>query len=208
VLICFSLVWALPQFLSEDGALLDVIHRELLTDPPPQLHEFISMWLATGIALPEANYCVRANIIKSYFPNIHSSQHFQIQCHLGFVYEFMVRGYAPYFLPMVANFTRIHENQRNKRLLSIEKPAARLYLASVSNYKNRVLTGLTTHYFLNGRSEIVGKIRTSELFVFRLKILRHTLLRSKLCRTDFYTLMIKALNIISSSLSSLTAVLK
>jgi glycosyltransferase involved in cell wall biosynthesis len=186
-----TLVWGFPQYMSENGDLLNVSYQEFFNDPPPQKQEFLALWLANGIVFPEGNYCVRSDIIKRHFPDEQSEKHFQIHCHLGFMYQFMVQGYCPYFLPAVANFGRTHHDQRGQRLGSIEKPAQAVYFKSVKDYGKRLLRGQTTHRFRNGRSEVIGEIRPNELWSVRRKIWRHKIIRSRLLRLDPYTLALK-----------------
>ena len=183
-----SMVWGFPQYMSEEGDLLNVSYQEFFNDPPPQKHEFLALWLANGFCLPEGNYCARSEIIKQYFPNEHSENHFQIHCHLGFMYHFMVQGYCPYFIPVVANFGRTHHDQRGQRLRTIEKPAQATYFRYVKEYRRSLLRGAAVHRFRNGRSAVIREIGPGDLWSWRKKIWRHRILRSRLLRVDPYTL--------------------
>jgi len=186
-----SLVWGLPQDLSEGGDLLGVTYSEFFTDPPPQKQEFLALWLASGFVLPEGNYCVRSDIIRRYFPNEQSEEHFQIQYHLGFIYKFFVQGYCPFFLLMVANFGRAHHDQRSLRRFDIEKPAADMYIKSVKDYRKKLFSGMARHYFRNARSEVIGELGPKDLWQLRIKMWRNKILRSRLLRIDLYTLLLK-----------------
>jgi glycosyltransferase involved in cell wall biosynthesis len=186
-----TLIWGFPQYMSEEGDLLNVSYQDFFNDPPPQKQEFLALWMASGFVFPEGNYCVRSEIIKQYFPNETSERHFQIHPHLGFMYRFMTQGYCPYFIPAVANFGRTHHDQRGQRLSSIEKPAQTIYFKSVKDYTRKLLRGETTHSFRNGRSEMIGEIKSDELFSLHRKIWRHKILRSRLLRLDPYTLALK-----------------
>lgn len=183
-----SIVWGLAQYMSEQGDLLNVAFQDLFNDPPPQKQEFLGLWLANGFCLPEGNYCVRAEIIKRYFPNEHSGSHFQIHCHLGFMYHFMVQGYCPYFIPVVANFGRTHHDQRGQLLRAVEKPAQATYFRLAREYRRSLLRGTAVHRFRNGCSEIIQEIGPGDLWSWRKKIWRHRILRSRLLRVDPYTL--------------------
>lgn len=186
-----ALVWGFPQYMSEGGDLLNVTYQEFFNDPPPQKQEFLAMWLVNGFCLPEGNYCVRSEIIKRSFPNERSEKDFQIHCHLGFMYQFMVQGYCPYFLPVVANFGRIHHDQRGQRLMDIERTAQATYFRHVKDYRRNLISGRVLHSFRNGRSEIISDIRPEEQGAWRRKIWRHRILRSRLLRVDPYTLALK-----------------
>jgi glycosyltransferase involved in cell wall biosynthesis len=186
-----ALVWGLPLCISEDGDLRQLLYQEFLNDPPPQKQEFLALWLANGFTLPEGNYCARREIVKQCLPDRQSEEHFQIQFHLGLMYQFMVHGYCPYFLPVIAHFFRAHHDQRSQQLLGIEKPAAIMYFKSMKDYRKKLLKGETTHCFRNGRSEIIREIEPNELWSLRRKIWRHRILRSRLLRRDLYALALK-----------------
>jgi len=126
-----SLVWALPQYMSEEGALLRVAYQDFLEDPPPQREDFLPFWLATKFVLPEGNYCARSDVLRENFPDERAKDHYKIQCHLGFMYNFMTRGYCPLFVPEVVSFGRLHAGQRGQRLQAAERPAFRKYVEDV-----------------------------------------------------------------------------
>lgn len=186
-----SLVWGFAQYMSEEGGLQNVSYQELFSDPPPQKEEFLALWLANGFVLPEGNYCVRTEIIRRHFPNQLSEKHFRIHPHLGFMYQFMEQGYCPYFVPVVANFGRMHQDQRGQRLKEIEWPAAATYFRRVKEYRTRLLEGTAIHRFRNGRAEVIQEIGRGVLWSWRRKIWRHRILRSRLLRIDPYTLWLK-----------------
>jgi len=186
-----SLVWGLAQDMSEGGDLLSVTNAEFFNDPPPQKQEFLALWLANGIVLPEGNFCVRSEVIKQYFPNEKSESFFQIHPVLGFMYQFMLNGYCPYFLRMAANFGRIHQDQRSQLFFDIEKPAVEMYFKSLKDYRKRLFSGKARHYFRNARSEVIGELSPNDLWPLRMKIWRHKIFRSRLFRLDPYTLVLK-----------------
>jgi glycosyltransferase involved in cell wall biosynthesis len=186
-----ALVWGLPQYMSENGDLLNVSYADFLTDAPPQKQEFLAFWLATGFVFPEGNYCVRAHIIKSLFPGNDAPDYFRTMPHLGFMYELMTRGYLAYFVPAVVNYGRIHVEQRGRRLLKEEAPAAAAYFKRVKEYRHLLLKGKVTHSFRNGRGEVIGVLDRSRIQCLRWQIWRHRILRSRLLRRDPYTLMFK-----------------
>jgi len=183
-----SLVWALPQYMSEEQDLLNVSYQEFFNDPPPQKQEFLSFWLATGFCFPEGNYCVRSDIIKRLFPDERSDDYFRIQSHLGFMYQFMVNGHCPYFMPIVASYGRIHHDQRGQKLRDIERPAYVMYRKRIKRYMNDLFRRRTQHVFRNGRSEIFDQLIPEKLWRLRRQIWRHKILRSPVVRLDPYTL--------------------
>lgn len=186
-----SLVWGFAQTMSEDGDLLNVCYQEFFSDPPPQKQDFLAFWLASGFPLPEGNYCVRNEVLKTWFPDRQSSDWFRTCPHLGFMYRFFTQGYNPYFIPVVANFGRTHHDQRSQRLSDVEKPGQVAYLKAVKEYGKSILKRSTIHRFRDGKSQVVGQIQPHELHSLRRCIWRHRLLRARLVRVDPYTLALK-----------------
>ncbi len=142
-----SLVWGFAQTMSEDGDLLNVCYQDFFADPPPQKQDFLAFWLASGFPLPEGNYCVRNEVLRTWFPDRQSSDWFRTCPHLGFMYRFFTQGYSPYFIPVVANFGRTHHDQRSQRLSDVEKPGQVAYLKAVKEYGKSILRRSTIHRF-------------------------------------------------------------
>jgi glycosyltransferase involved in cell wall biosynthesis len=186
-----TVVWGFPQYMSEAGDLLNLSYQEFINDPPPQKQEFLALWLANGFVLPEGNYCARSEILKRCMPHGQSEKNFQIHLHLGIMYQLIVQGYCPYFLPVVANFGRTHHDQRGQRLSNIEQPAAAMYFRSVNDYRKRLLRGKVIHHFRNGRSEVIGEIRPDDLWRLRKKIWRHKIFRSLLLQLSLFAIVQK-----------------
>jgi glycosyltransferase involved in cell wall biosynthesis len=186
-----SLVWGFAQTMSEEGDLLNVCFQDFFSDPPPQKQDFLAFWLVSGFPLPEGNYCVRSEVIRAWFPDTRSSDWFRTCPHLGFMYRFFTQGYCPYFIPVVANFGRLHHDQRSQRLSAVEKPGQVAYLKAVKEYGKSILRGSRVHQFRDGQSQIVGQIPPPEPQSLRKKMWRHRLLRSRLIRIDPFTLALK-----------------
>lgn len=186
-----SLVWGFAQTMSEEGDLLNVSFQDFFADPPPQKQDCLAFWLASGFPLPEGNYCARSDVIKKWFPDAQSRDWFRACPHLGFMCNFFSQGYSPYFIATVANFGRIHHDQRSQRLSDVERPGQAAYAAAVKNYGRSILSGNTVHRFRNGRSQVIGEIQPHQLSSLRRRIWRHRLLRSRLLRVDPYTLALK-----------------
>jgi glycosyltransferase involved in cell wall biosynthesis len=186
-----SLVWGFAQTMSEEGDLLNVCFQDFFTDPLPQKRDFLAFWLVSGFPLPEGNYCVRSEVIRTWFPDTRSSGWFRTCPHLGFMYKFFTEGYSPYFIPVVANFGRLHHDQRSQRLKDVEKPGQAAYLKAVKEYGKSILRRNTVHRFRNGMSQVIGQIQPQDLVSLRKNMWRHRLLRSPLLRRDPYTLALK-----------------
>jgi len=168
-----SLVWGLPQYMMEDGSLGRVVNQEFLRKAPPQKKDFFAYWLAYAHGFPEGNYCMRRRVFEECFPQRNRTERFFVGIHYEFLYEFHTRGYLPYFLPIVANFGRIHANQRVERLSDELDQESGLYNKMCKDYGKQVLQGKATHYFRNGSSEIIGEIKKEELGRLRWDIARH-----------------------------------
>jgi glycosyltransferase involved in cell wall biosynthesis len=186
-----SLVWALPQYMSEDGALLRVAFQDFLEDPPPQEEDFLPFWLATRIVLPEGNYCVRANVLRETFPDQKAPHHYRIHCHLGFMYNFVTRGYCPLFVPEVVSYGRLHEGQRGQRLQAEEKPAFAQYVEDVRLYASKLFRGEVVHAFRDGTSAVTSEVHAPDTGRLRRQYWAHRLSRSRLLRTAPYSLFAK-----------------
>jgi len=188
-----SLVWGLPQYMSEEGNLLNVSYQSFFIAPPPQKQGFLAFWLATGFVFPEGNYCVRGDIIKRHFPTKTSESYFQIHPHLGFMYYFMTQGYCPYFICAVANYGRTHCDQRGQRLKAIEQPAAEEYFKRVKEYRQSVLEG-NKHSFRNAHSDKIGELDGENLWHLRKLMWRYKILESPIFQLSIYNLLIKIIN--------------
>lgn len=188
-----SLVWGFPQSMSEDGNLLNVSFQDFFVDPPPQKRELFPFWLATGLPLPEGNYCVRREVVLKWFPGSASTDWFRICPHLGFMYNFFTQGYSAYFISAVANYGRTHQDQRSRRLIDVEKPAQMAYKRAIRQYRRHLLHQRTVHYFRDGYSRICGRLEPTELWSLRRAIWRHSILRSRILRLDPCTLVHKVL---------------
>jgi glycosyltransferase involved in cell wall biosynthesis len=145
-----SLVWALPQYMTESGVLQAVAYADFLADAPPQKADFLPFWWVTKMPFPESNYCVRAHLLDRFFPTDDSPEHFRIHPHLGFMHDFMVNGYLPWFLPEVVSFGRLHADQRGKRLWHVERPAQLRYNADVGRHRAQVAAGARQMVFRDG----------------------------------------------------------
>lgn len=186
-----SLVWALPQYMSEAGALLKVAYPDFLDDPPPQKEDFLPFWLATRIVLPEGNYCVRASVLRETFPDDTAPSHYRIHCHLGFIYNFITRGYLPLFVPEVVNYGRLHADQRGQRLQAEERPAFEQYMEDVRLYATKLFRGEIVHAFRDGNSAMTSEVRAPDARKIRKQYWTHRLLRSRLLRTAPYSFFAK-----------------
>ncbi len=186
-----SLVWGLPQYMTEDGHLRNISYVEFFNDPPPQKMDFFPFWLATGFWYPEGNYCVPREIFDLCFPKDDTNDPFINLAHMGFIYNFNTLGYLPYFLPVIANCGRTHEDSRGNRLSNTEMPIMDRYYRYVKDYKNKFLKGSSIHVFKNRVSTILKEVTHAEIRECRWKILRYRIINSRCVRTNIYTMQKK-----------------
>jgi len=170
-----SLVWGLPQYMTEDGNLGKTANPEFLVKAPPQKKAFLAYWLSIGYGFHEGNYCVKRQIFDECFPQRHQADMFIISPQLSFLYQFNTRGYLAYFLPVVANYGRSHHNQRVVRLCDALNKEVALYNKMRKEYKKQLFDGRITHCFKNGSSEIIGEVKKDEIGRLRRDIFRHFL---------------------------------
>ena len=106
-----SLVCAFPRYMSEDGTLGDIsykwFHKHL-----PKPRELTYYWINFGLNLPEGNYVMRREVFERSFSNVHydSVGHPRADAFLQFVYNFFASGRLAAFLPIVANYGRLHKD--------------------------------------------------------------------------------------------------
>ncbi|MFA5276315.1 MAG: glycosyltransferase [Candidatus Omnitrophota bacterium] len=160
-----SLVWGLPQYMTEEGRLGRVSTPEFLSEPPPQKKDFLGFWLATGHVMFEGNHCIRKDVFMKCMPASLDDCRFKHNVLYDFVYSFVTSGYLPYFLPVIANYGRIHADA----LGQLEEVKARVsvshkqYMAAINRYKNKLFKKEIEHYFRNGTSQVISKLSTPEL---------------------------------------------
>lgn len=176
-----SLVWGLSQEMTGNGDMRKVVNVDFFDTPPPQKADFLPFWLAGGFGFPEGNFCVRREVYNICFPQRTDKDILSINPAWGFLYRFNTLGYLSYFLPVIANFGRTHENQRGIRLYEIEDPASRYYIACIEKYKNDLLHGKVKHYIRNGDSKIINEMGGNEIKRVK-KMIRKYRLNSKLRR--------------------------
>lgn len=165
-----SLVWGLPQDMTEDGQLGEICHPlQFRKSTPPQKTEFVYYWLSTYQYFFEGNFCIRKNVVEEYLPLYKNPG---LSAWLEFIYKFNRLGYLPYFIPTVANFGRFHKNQVGLR--NTEDGFADLksknYQKKVKKYRQELILGKVTHKYKNGRGELLpykffmSKLITSRIF--------------------------------------------
>lgn len=157
-----ALVWSLPQQMSEDGALLGLFHGELLDRPPQNGEGFLPFWIGSQFVFPEGNSCMHTAILRECFPGHDSPDHHVVQPHLGFVFNFMRRGYLAAMIPLVSSYFRTHQGQRYQKLLAIELPAARQYQKDVIALWWAIVSGKERYVFRRPDGRLLGHVGARE----------------------------------------------
>ena len=161
-----SMVYGFGQYMSEDGHLGRIAYNEFFDQPPPQKENFMPFWLATKFWYPEVNYCVRREVYLDCFPSPDSTDFFDvIHPFLKFNYIFNIKGYLPYFVPLIANFGRLHQNflsQNNQLLIDVNK-VMNMYFKSIDEYKEGILQKRISHVHRNGRGEVIGGVSAKDI---------------------------------------------
>lgn len=173
-----SLVWGLPQYMLEDGSLSAISYANLLGLPVPQKMKFFPFWLATGFFFPEGNYCIRREVFDVCFPKFNQDDPFEEHPILGSIGNFNSLGYLSYFIPVVANYGRWHDDQRGKNRVHIDKPLENKYYENVKTYRKNFLKGKIKHSFRNSKSEIIRTIDADEIELYKKEIRRYRITQS------------------------------
>lgn len=173
-----SLVYGLTQQMSEDGRLGKIVPSGYLNHPPPQKMSFFPFWLGTFCLCPESTFCVRADVYKKCFPEYADTDFFlQNDPLLSFNYSFNVKGYLPYFLPVVASFGRYHHDSNRIKSAKLGRDMKKQYQSAIIRYGNEVLSGSKKHIFRDGKSNIIKEIKPEELKLYRQKVLDYRINR-------------------------------
>ena len=159
--------------MTEDGNLGKITNQEFLSKAPPQKRDFFAYWLAFGYGFPEGNFCTKRLIFDECLPQRNQAALFSGTPQISFLYRFNTRGYLPYFIPVIANFGRIHPNQKVECVAEQIENNCNLYIKMMKEYRKNVLRGKETHYFRNSSSEIIGEIKKDELGRLRRDIFKH-----------------------------------
>ncbi len=156
-----SLVWGLPEYMSEEGKLQEISYFQFHNEMPPQKQEYIYYWLSTNFWLPEGNFCVRKKVLEECFPEEPKED---MEPWFEFNYRFNESGYLPLFIPSVANFGRTHGNQLGQRNSSYKKQLKR-YLKQIKLYKLKIIFGIKRHRYKDAKGNILPLIFSKKKFV-------------------------------------------
>lgn len=171
-----SLVWGFPQYLTEDSKLGDISYPQYYHLIPPQKYGWLAYWLKTKNGFPEGNFCVRREIFDKCLP---ANNDVTIDSFVELNYNFNLRGYLPYHIPVVANFGRTHENASGQMRTKsgFEQTSMKAHYKKVRHYYWKLLTGNATHIYRDGTHNILPvKFSTKELQIWHISFIKDTLI--------------------------------
>jgi glycosyltransferase involved in cell wall biosynthesis len=169
-----SWVWGLPQNMSEEGHLRNVVFPEYLQFDLPQKMDFLPFWLAGGHGM-ESNACFRRQVFETCFPTNHPEEPYRFHSTLGFNYRLNTRGYLPYFIPTVSYFGRSHKEQRQESHNALLDSVCKRYFRDIYAYRRDFLAGTVAHRFRDGSSGIIREVAPHERSRYRRKIWEYRL---------------------------------
>jgi glycosyltransferase involved in cell wall biosynthesis len=153
-----ALVWGFPQYMSEDGVLGRIAYDHFFEDPPPQSREFIYFWLKTHFHYPEGNFCVRKNVMEDCYPLFSIKDMREREGFLSFNYKFNTLGYLPHFIPVVANYGRIHHDAGGQRQLANGQMRiwTKRYHDDIERYTEQLMKGKVCHQYRDGNGNLLS----------------------------------------------------
>ena len=157
-----SLCFGLPQYMSEDGVLGEVSYKHWLGHAAPSNVAIFEHWLATGWHFPECNMCIRKQVVNRIFQTIDPTDE-SIDVFLKFTYGFHAAGYLSGFIPIVANFGRLHSGQRGEteRLSGVLRQRETSYRCARNRFIENLLAKRTRLTFRSSNGSEVGVYRPS-----------------------------------------------
>ena len=185
-----SLVYGLPQYLNADGTFGRIAYHDFFDHPPPSGQEGLAFLIATGFLFPEGNYCVRRSVFEKCFPVNDNGDIFKSHPALGFLYNFITKGYIAVFIPRIANYGRVHHSRQvwNKEN---EKPIEVMFYKLLRKYGVELFFNKKVHLFRSSNEEIIGKVSISK---FRYQLIKHLLLNLKILRLSPIIIFEKMIN--------------
>ena len=162
-----SLVFGLPQALSENGIAGKVAYTREFRQPNfPQKENIFYYWLSTFTALTEGNLCVSKKILEECYLKDGDDDKV-INDWLQFTYNFFSSGHLAYFLPVAANFGRVHDRQigeqwhKNGTLSRMRK----LYNNQVRHLRCQILSGQKKVDFVDPNGQVIGSVNRMKVIL-------------------------------------------
>jgi glycosyltransferase involved in cell wall biosynthesis len=154
-----SLVWALPEQLSENSKPGKIYFSNFLTEKVPEKELFFQYWANTGFFYPEGNLiCSRSAALKCYPPLREIDG--RILDWIEFSYKFNSQGYLSGFLPMVANYGRVHGGQMGERweINDWYRVAYKNYYTKIAILRIKLCLGLINFSFVDRTGKKISQL--------------------------------------------------
>lgn len=175
-----SLVWGLPRYMAEDGKLLAVSYPQFHRSAP-QKDDFFYYWLMSFFWFPEGNFCVRKEVVEKCFPAFTTpAEARQLEPWLEFNVAFQAGGFMPFFLPIVANYGRIHGGQLGQRELfsGVAEKKYELYIGKGRSLRRKIVWGGVPHVYRDGAGDKAPQQFSRWHFIFSELLAPSKLLRN------------------------------
>lgn len=161
-----ALVWG-ALIVKDGNRLINHFHPQQFTTGKPvaQREDWFFAWAEEGLRsayLPELNYVMHAGLYKKLIaedPNEPALA--SIDPILRVLFEFNRQGYLPEYLPVLANFGRVHPNQGQH--MPIVKEWELEFEAQRKLYVRKLLRGDLTHVWRRPDGSVIRKLERSEL---------------------------------------------
>lgn len=122
----------------------------------PQKEEWFDYWLKTALLFPDQSMVVSKRVWLDCIPR-YQCGHPTIGFLMDFYYNFNVRGYLSYYLPMFAIYTLQHPGSSGDRAGKELHASFLAYLERVSDLKKKLKKEHETVFFRNRAGERIGK---------------------------------------------------
>ncbi len=156
-----SLIYGISQTMLPDGALGRIPDANFFHSPPEQGRYFIYDWFKRKILFQEENFCVRKNILEECFP-FHIVFNNEKEAWCSFNCRFNILGYLPYFVPIVANYSRTQLNNVSNYI--------NVYHKEIEQYQRQVTHGKTVHNYRAGAGKLLtGNFKPSTFFFLNVR---------------------------------------
>ena len=167
-----ALAWGASIEMQEAGLVGKFYPEEFsFNETASQGKDLFFDWLVYGLHgayIPELGYCVRSRIYKMLIePDLNAPDLVNVDPILRFHFEFMRRGYLAFYLSVLANFGRIHDNQGQ------HTPEAKRWEVSYESARRahvkRLLSGEAVHVWRDPSGREIQRLERSDI-VMRLLI--------------------------------------
>lgn len=152
-----SCVWGSGVYLNEQKDVTGIWKPELLKKSPPQKDKFLPFWLTNNLSVPELNYCIRHHIFVECMIDSPLKVHGISDSFTLFEMNLFLKGYLPFFLPVLAFGGRIHNDQLSEQRYSEMHKSSVIRRDLLFKKLYKIIFGIDKFIFLDGNSEIIVK---------------------------------------------------